>query len=74
MHHLVLLFLLVSFDRKYWAFLWLIITQTTHTSQKKKPQFGSDWDQGLTVHNSGSKTHSKVIVGELVATHWASDG
>lgn len=45
--------------------------QTTHTSQKKKkkPQFGGDWDQGLTVHNSGSKTHSKVIVGGVVATH-----
>ena len=42
--------------------------QTTHTSQKKK-QFGSEWDQGVTVHNSGSKTHSKVIVGGVVATH-----
>ena len=46
----------------------------SHISKKKKPQFGSDWDQGLTVHNSGSKTHSKVIVGGVVATHRASDG
>lgn len=40
----------------------------SHISKKKK-QFGSDWDQGVTVHNSGSKTHSKVIVGGVVATH-----
>lgn len=67
----------VSFGKLWQEILSIFVidnyVNNSHIS-KKKTQFGSDWDQGLTVHNSGSKTQSKVIVGGVVATHWASDG